>query len=446
MLEEYRQLAQEILEFGQELGADQISTSLINTTSFQVEVRERHIDSLKESGSSGMYVSLCKEEQRSTISSNDLRMATLRPLMRSAMKALPYMGKDPYYTLPEPTLQGRAEVDLEFVDPNFACYDSSEKIQIALDLEETTLGLDPRLKTEQSYYSDMIYHTIHANSNGFLDGYTKSLYSIGISTVVEDHTPDSLNTGRKQTDGWYSSARLFDRLDPLEKIATKACHRTLRKLGAVKPKSCEVPVVFSPEMARNFMGSLATAMMGDHIFRKQSFLLNKLQQPIAHSQIEIKDHPLLPGMLGSRYFDSEGVKARPLDLVKNGVLQNYMLSTYAANKLKMRSTGHAGGISNLILTPGKYTEEELIASVNDGLYLTFMSGQGVNITTGDYSRGAQGIWIRNGKLAEAVSEFTVASTFYDMLNGLCMIGNEADQRNAILSPPFKIEKMSISGV
>ena len=173
--------------------------------------------------------------------------------------------------------------------------------------------------------------------------------------------------------------------------------------------------------------------------------MDKLGELVANPQIQLSDQPLLSGMLGSRYFDSEGVIAKPLTLIEDGKLVNYMLSTYAGNKLKMESTGHAGGISNLVLEPGKYTEEELISSVDDGLYLTSMSGQGVNVTTGDYSRGAQGLWIRDGKLAEPVSEFTIASTFQQMLQNLDLIGCEVDTRNPILTPPFRINKMSISG-
>jgi len=445
VIDQYKQLASNIVEYGKKLGADQVSTSLVNAVSFQVEVRDGKIESLKESGSAGMYVTLCQDQQRSTISSNDLRLETLRPLMRSAMQSLPFMGKDPFYSLPDPKLQGRADVTLEFSDPDFPIHQSEQKVAMAIELEEKTLALESSLSSEQAYYSDLVSHTVHADSNGFLDGYSKTLYSVGISVVTEDKATSGLNTGRKQTDGWFSSARFWEKLESLESIADKACQRTLRKLGAIKPPTCEVPVVFSAEMARSFLASCSSAMMGDHVFRKQSFLMDKLGELVANPQIQLSDQPLLSGMLGSRYFDSEGVIAKPLTLIEDGKLVNYMLSTYAGNKLKMESTGHAGGISNLVLEPGKYTEEELISSVDNGLYLTSMSGQGVNVTTGDYSRGAQGLWIRDGKLAEPVSEFTIASTFQQMLHNLDLIGCEVDARNPILTPPFRINKMSISG-
>ena len=262
---------------------------------------------------------------------------------------------------------------------------------------------------------------------------------------TSDGAGDSTNIGRKQTDGWYSAARFHKNLTPSQEIVEKACYRTLRKLGAVKPTSQEVPVVFSSEMAQSFLGKIASALMGENLFRKQSFLLNRLNESIADSKINLIDNPLLPGKLGSRHFDSEGVESKPLVLIENGVLKNYMLSTYSANKLGMTSNGHSGGISNLILNLGDYPEEELIASVKNGLYLTFMSGQGANIVTGDFSRGAQGIWIREGKLAEPVSEFTIAGTFNEMLNNLKMIGSEVDERSSILTPSFKIDKMAVSG-
>ena len=451
MLEKHKTIAKDIIDLAQKYGAEQVSVSLAKSTSFQVDVREQKIESLQESGSSGIHLTVSKNKRRSTVSSNDFRTETLAPLIRSTLGALPYMGEDEFYSLPDPKLQGRAPGDLEFFDPDYDKLSSAEKVNIPLDLEELSLDADQRLKTEQSFFSDSISYMVHADSNGFLEGETKTIYSMGISMIAEDiestanGTSESTNVGRKQTDGWYSAVRFHRNLTPSKEIIEKACHRTLRKLGAVKPVSQEVPVVFSSEMAQSFLGKIASALMGENLFRKQSFLLNKLNESIADAKINLIDNPLLPGKLGSRHFDSEGVEAKPLVLIENGVLKNYMLSTYSANKLGMVSNGHSGGISNLILKLGDYTEEELIASVKNGLYLTSMSGQGANIVTGDFSRGAQGIWIRDGKLAEPVSEFTIAGTFAEMLKDLKMIGSEIDERSSILTPAFKIDKMSVSG-
>ena len=450
MLEDNKKIAKDVIDLALGYGTEQVSVSLAKSISFQVDVRENKIESLQESGSSGIHITISKNNRRSTVSSNDFREETLAPLIRSTLEALPYMGEDKFYTLPDPALQGRAPGDLEFLDPDYSKLSSGEKVKISLNLEELSLNTDQRLKTDQSFYSDSKSYVVHADSNGFLEGETKTLYSMGISMIADDIEPksnksESNNVGRKQTDGWYSAARFHKNLTSPEDIVEKARRRTLRKLGAVKPPSQEVPVVFSSEMAQSFLGKIASALMGENLFRKQSFLLNKLEESIANAKINLIDNPLLPGKLGSRHFDSEGVQAKPLVLIENGVLKNYMLSTYSANKLGMASNGHSGGISNLILKLGDYPEEELIASVKNGLYLTSMTGQGANIVTGDFSRGGQGIWIREGKLAEPVSEFTIAGTFAEMLNNLKMIGNEIDERSSILTPAFKIDKMMVSG-
>ncbi len=445
MIDTYKQLAQELIATAQKIGADLATVSIGCTTSFLVEVRNHKIDLLKESGSSGVHLIVSKDQRRSSVTSNDLRMETLIPLLQSTIEILPHMSADEFYALPDPSLQGRASANLAFLDPQFEQFLSSEKIENTLLQEKQTLALDERLYTEQAYYSDHISQAVYADSNGFVDGYQASLFTRGMSAFVEDQPTSSQNSARKQTDGWYSCARFYEDLEPLEVISRKTCDRVLRKLGAIKPKSQEVPVVFSPEMARSFLGSVISAMMGDNIFRKQSFLVDRLHTQIANPCLQLRDNPLLPGKLGSRYFDSEGVKAAPLSLIKDGVLENYLLSTYSANKLNMQSNGYAGGPSNVILEPGSYTENDLIASVKNGLYLTFMSGQGANLTTGDYSRGAQGIWIRDGELVEPVNEFTIASTFLDMLNNINMIACEVDQRSSILTPAFKIEKMAIAG-
>ena len=450
MLEDNKKIAKDVIDLALGYGTEQVSVSLAKSISFQVDVRENKIESLQESGSSGIHITISKNNRRSTVSSNDFREETLAPLIRSTLEALPYMGEDKFYTLPDPALQGRAPGDLEFLDPDYSKLSSGEKVKISLNLEALSLNKDQRLKTDQSFYSDSKSYVVHADSNGFLEGESKTLYSMGISMIADDIEPksnksESNNVGRKQTDGWYSAARFHKNLTSPEDIVEKARRRTLRKLGAVKPPSQEVPVVFSSEMAQSFLGKIASALMGENLFRKQSFLLNKLEESIANAKINLIDNPLLPGKLGSRHFDSEGVQAKPLVLIENGVLKNYMLSTYSANKLGMASNGHSGGISNLILKLGDYPEEELIASVKNGLYLTSMTGQGANIVTGDFSRGGQGIWIREGKLAEPVSEFTIAGTFAEMLNNLKMIGNEIDERSSILTPAFKIDKMMVSG-
>ena len=313
MLEDNKKIAKDVIDLALGYGTEQVSVSLAKSISFQVDVRENKIESLQESGSSGIHITISKNNRRSTVSSNDFREETLAPLIRSTLEALPYMGEDKFYTLPDPALQGRAPGDLEFLDPDYSKLSSGEKVKISLNLEALSLNTDQRLKTDQSFYSDSKSYVVHADSNGFLEGETKTLYSMGISMIADDIEPksnesESTNVGRKQTDGWYSAARFHKNLTSPEDIVEKARRRTLRKLGSVKPPSQEVPVVFSSEMAQSFLGKIASALMGENLFRKQSFLLNKLDESIANAKINLIDNPLLPGKLGSRHFDSEGVE------------------------------------------------------------------------------------------------------------------------------------------
>lgn len=445
MTKPFRELAKDAIEAAQSMGAELVTVSIEESREFELEVRNGQIDVLKEAGSSGISISVCKDQRRSAMFSNDLRMQTLESLVSASIKALPYMGADSFYSLPDVSLQGRASVDLMLNDGGFDQHNSSEKIEKMLALEEKTLALDARLRPDHTYYTDSISHGVYADSNGFVGEDSGTLYTFGVSALADDNAANGENKARKQTDGYHSCSRLYGKLDDLDTVAHEAARRTLRKLGAVKPKSQEVPVVFNADMARSFLGSLASAMAGGNIFRKRSFLAGRIGERIAGKGVSLRDDPLLSGRIGSRGFDGEGVMSTPLNLVEEGVLKAYMLSTYSGNKLGMKTTGHAGGISNLILEPGEYTEEELIGSINNGLYLTFMSGQGANITTGDYSRGAQGIWIRDGKLAEPVAEFTIASTFDNMLNNITMIASEVDERSSILTPAIKIDRIAVSG-
>ena len=445
MLETHKELAKEIIRLTKKKNVELATVSIGNATSFQVNVRNQKIDLLKEAGSSGVTITLCNQQRRSTLTSNDLRIEVIEPLINSTIETLPYMGQDEYYSLPDSHEQGRAEGDLEVYDSRYSTVESQDKIARALELEQETLQQDQRLQTEQSDYSDMISHWVYADSNGFVDGYTKTHYSTGMSAFVEDASEQGENKARKQTDGWYSFVSQHDELEEVSLIAQKTAERVLGKLGTRKPKTQQCPIVFSPEMARGFLSGVCSAISGGNIYRKNSFLVDQLNAKVAHENINLVDDPLIPKKLGSRYFDSEGVKAKPLILMEKGILKNYMLSTYSAKKLGMRTTGHSGGISNVVLSPGKYVEQELISSVKNGLYLTSLSGQGANITSGDYSRGAKGIWIENGKLSYPVSEFTIASTFQNILQNITMIASEVDARSSILSPAFKVDSMSVSG-
>ena len=442
----HKQLVEDILKLAKTQGADTATIDLGVGSSFDVEVRKGEIETLSESQSSGLSMTVSKGGKRSSFSSNDLSLDSIQALLQSTLDALPYMETDEYYTLPNPKLQGKAETDLNLEDEQLACIPVADKIRCAKELEALALGQDSRLQCERAFFSNSHGYSIYGDSNGFLELTSGTHCSKGVFLWIDSPDASGENQGRKQSDGWYDSSRFYSKLDKNADIAQTAFSRTLRKLDAVKPKTCEVPVIFDRQTSRTFWRSVASALMGSALYRKQSFLLDCLNETIAEQSVCLYDNPLLPQRIGSRYFDGEGVKAQPMSLIENGILKNYMLSTYSANKLAMATTGHAGGYSNLMLKAGDTPEEELIASISDGLYMTSLKGQGINITTGDYSQGAEGLWIRNGKLAEAVCEMTIAGKLQEMLKNITMIACEVDNRSSICTPAFKLKKLAVSGI
>jgi PmbA protein len=256
-----------------------------------------------------------------------------------------------------------------------------------------------------------------------------------------------------QRDYWYSSARKRDRLEDPEAVGRKAAARALRRLGARKMKSVEVPVIFDPDNAASLVRSIAGAVSGPSLYRRASFLLDRLGTRIAAPTVTIVDDALIPSALGSRPFDGEGLATGRTVLVREGVLESYLLDTYSARKLGLQSTHHAGrdgaGVSvtttNLMLLPGKSTPQELIGSVKNGFYVTELIGFGVNGVTGDYSRGAAGQWIENGELAYPVEEVTVAGNLLEMLSAIDGVGDDLVLRDRTVAPTLRIGRMVVAG-
>jgi PmbA protein len=292
-----------------------------------------------------------------------------------------------------------------------------------------------------------------ANSRGFVGGYRTSYAGISAAPLAKDVD------GSMQRDGWWSGARCFAHLESPEEVGKEAARRTLRRLGARRVPTQKVPIVFAPEVARSLIGSVVEAASGDSIWRSASFLAGRLGEQIAASSLTIIDDNLMllptgAGGFGSSPFDGEGLPSRRTVIVENGVLQNYLLNTYAARKLGMQSTHNASrglagtpgiGCGNLYLEPGTQTPEEIIAAIPAGLYVTSLMGFGVNVVTGDYSRGATGLWIENGQLTHAVEEVTIAGNLAEMLKNVTAIGNDLVFRGSVVSPTLRIDGMTIAG-
>ncbi len=444
-LEEIKQLVAAVVEKARAGGADTAEAVLRESTEFSVIVRAGNIEQLTESRSNRLLIAVSSEKRQATVTTSDLSPASIELLIAEGIELAGVMDRDTYFALPDPDELGRVEDDLEIFDPETIDLPTDRKIAIAMELERTALGMDGRIIPDRALFSNEIKTIAFANSLGFCNGHTRTLNLIEIACAARDTGGTGGGTGKKQSSFWYSAATHLDRLEPIETVAERAVSRTLRKLGARKPATCEVPVVFDPLMAANFIESIAKAVGGGNIYRKSSFLVDKRGRRVAPSILTIIDDPLLTGGLASRPFDGEGVISRSTVVIENGVLKSYLMNSYQARKLDLATTGNSGGPSNFYMAPGASSPDEIIAGVPNGLYLTSLFGPGANWSTGDFSQGGQGIWIENGKLSYPVNEFTIAGSFSRILEGIAGIGNDLSWRREYAAPTFLVERMTISG-
>jgi PmbA protein len=338
--------------------------------------------------------------------------------------------------------------DLDLYDP--VQLGTEQQIELARRAEEAAMAADSRItNSEGADFNSAGGRVVLANSHGFVGEYRSSSFSISVSPIAKADDSDGM-----QRDYWYAAERKFDRLESPESVGKEAARRTVRRLGARKVSTQRVPVVFDQETAGSLLGNLCSAASGYALYKGASFLIGQLGKRIASGEITVYDDGRLPRGLGSRPFDGEGLPTRRTTVVERGMLKSYLLDTYSAKKLGLTSTGNASrgvgenpsvGPTNFYLAPGHATPEEIIRSVKNGLYVTELIGFGVNMVTGDYSRGAAGFWIENGELAYPVEEITIAGNLHRMFADIEMIGNDLVFRARVVSPTLKIGEMTVAG-
>ena len=380
-------------------------------------------------------------------STSDLSRASLERVVDEATRLARATAEDPHAGLPDPAELIGEVPDLGLEDRSAAEATPEARIAIARACEAAALAADPRItNSEGAEYSDGRARYAYATSHGFVRGYASTAFSLSA-------TPVAVQDGEMQRDYWYSSARARAKLEDAASVGRTAATRALRRLGARKVRTAEVPVVFDPETAASLVRALAGAASGPSLYRRASFLLDRLGTRVAAPAVTIVDDGTIPGALGSRPFDGEGLATRRTVLVQDGVLASYLLDTYSARKLGLASTHHAArdgagvtvGTTNLMLLPGSASPEELIRSVRRGLYVTELIGFGVNGVTGDYSRGACGLWIENGQLGHPVEEVTVAGNLLEMFAAIDGVGNDLTLRDRTASPTLRIGRMVVAG-
>src|SRR5580692_4575290 len=421
---------------------------------FSVNVRMGQVETLKESGSRALGLRVFLGKHSASASTSDLTADGIRQLVDGAMALARVTEEDAFAGMPETSEFGKVEADQHLFFEDVYSLPGPERIEWARRTEAAALAADPRItNSDGGSFDAATGRKVLANSRGFVGSYRTSYAGVSAAPLAKD-----LN-GQMQRDGWWSSARSFAHLESPESVGHEAARRTLRRLGARRMPTQRVPIVFAPETARTLVGSVFDAASGDAIWRGASFLAGKLGETIAAPNLTIVDDNtmLLPtgaGGFGSSPFDDEGLPALRTVVLQNGVLQTYLLNTYSARKLGMKSTHNAArglagtpgtGCGNLYLEPGVFSPDQIIGDVQAGLYVTGLMGFGTNLVTGDYSRGATGLWIENGQLTHAVEEITIAGNLREMLRNVTAVGNDLVFRSSVASPTLRIDGMTIAG-
>ena len=442
-------LAQWVLDQAKSYGATAAEVLLASAESIAAGVRLGEVEKLKSSRERRLGLRVFTDHASATASTAELERDSLDGFVKNTVAMARLTAPDPFSGLPEPNRQARELPDLDLVDSARGIVDADEALTLARAAEKAALGADPRIRnSEGGEFHSGLYSVLFANSNGFIGDYSATSFNVGAAPIAQS------DDGRMQQGYWYSAGRHFKTLEDPEAVGKTAASRALRRLGARKIKTTRAPVVFDPDMAASLLRALAGAVSGPSLYKGASFLAGKLGEQIMSANVTIVDDGRMRAGLGSKPFDGEGLSTNRKNLVHQGVLQSYLLDCYSARKLKLEPTGNASrgvgdipGVSttNFYLEPGQYTPEQIIKSVKSGLYVTELIGFGVNGVTGDYSRGAGGLWIEDGELTFPVQEITIAGNLKEIFMSIEMIGNDLKWRSAVVSPTLKISEMMIAG-
>lgn len=418
-------------------GASAADAGLSVDNGLSVNVRLGAIETIEHHCSQGLGVTVYFGQRKGSASSTDLSEKSIKETVTAACSIARYASEDEFSGLPDADCLATEFKDLDLYHPWDLSADDA--ITLATECEDTARHYHADICNSEGASVDT-YEGIRVfgNSLGFLHGYASSRHSISCSVLGERH-------GDMERDYWYSVARNQKNLDSPEITGTKAAKRTLERLGARSLSTRKSPVLFSAEIASSLIGSFLSAISGSSLYRKSSFLLDSLETKVFPDFMHIYEQPHLLGALGSALYDAEGVATKETDIIHAGVLKSYLLSSYAARKLGMHSTGHAGGVHNLCITPSDQDFKQLLKTMDTGLLVTEMMGQGVNPVTGDYSRGAAGFWVEHGVIQYPVQEITVAGNLKEMYQHILAVGNDIDYRGNIRTGSILVEEMAIAG-
>jgi PmbA protein len=444
-----KEIAQDIVQRATAGGASAAECVVREGDEFSTLVRLGQVETLKESGSKSIGVRVFFGKRAASTYSSDFSGEGLDRMVKSALELAKITSEDPFGGIPDASQLGQLNAELDLYHPDVYSLPGADRIDYARRAEKAALDFDPRIKNSDGGSFDAATgHKVLANSHGFVGEYKRSYCSVAAVPIAQ------ADEGAMQRDYWFSVARTLKKLDAPEQVGKMAAERTLRRLGARKVKTAKVPVVFDPMVSSSILEHIFEGVNGDSVYRGASFLAGKLGQKIAGDKVTVIDDGTIPGGFGTSPFDGEGIPTRRTIVMENGVLKSYLLNTYTAKKLGLQTTANASrglagtpgiGPGNYFLQPGAKTAKQLIGGIQQGLYVTEFLGQGVNLVTGDYSRGASGLWISGGEFAYPVEEITVAGNLKELFFNISEIANDLEFRGAVAAPTIRVDGLTVGG-
>lgn len=433
------ELVADILKEADKQGANAAEAAVNFSHGLSVSVRMRDVEKLEHHRDRGLGVTVYFGQRKGSASTSDWKSQAVRETVKAACDIARYTAEDDCAGLADPDKLAKQELlpELDLYHP----WDLSAEtaIDLAKTCEAAALDFDEHIQnSEGASVSSGNSLFFYGNSHGFAGGYPTSRHSLACSVIAQDDKG-------MQSNYWLTTARDQSILESARAVGNKAAERALKRLGSQRLQTRSVPVLFSAEMARGLIGHFLGAISGGAQYRKSSFLLEHIGKKIFPEHFNIQEDPHLAKAFGSAPFDAEGVATQKRDLVRDGILQGYLLDSYSARRLELETTANAGGIHNIIVTPGKLDFAGLVKEMETGLIVTQLMGQGVNILTGDYSRGATGFWVEQGKIQYPVEEITIAGNLRDMFQQIIQVGNDVDRRSSVLCGSLLIERMTVAG-
>jgi PmbA protein len=446
--QDLQSVAQTAVKRAMELGATGAECTLSEGEEFSVNIRMREVENLKQAGSRGAGIRVLVGRRTGSSYTSDLSREGMESMVRAAVNLAEITTEDPHAGLPDEAELGSIEGDLRLFDPAIPEMEADWKIAQAKRAEEAAFAADARIQnSEGASFDSNTGARYFASSGGFAGGYRTS--SCGLSVV-----PVAKQNGSMERDYWYTNSRSARGLESAEDVGRRAAERAVRRLNARKIATRKAPILFEPRTARSLLGDLFDAVNGGAIYRHASFLAGRLGEKIASSALTVVDDPTMPGLFGTSPFDDEGVLSRRTVVIERGELKSYLLNSYTARKLGLKTTGNASrgitgnagvGPGNFFIEAGVRSEEEIIRGLREGLYVTELIGANANTVNGDYSAGAAGLWIENGELAYPVAEITIAGNLKQMLLDLNEAASNLEFRGSIAAPAILIGEMTVSG-